>query len=163
LRQGGRELAIKIQYPGVRGNIGSDVDNVSSSLRMFGLLPKALDISPMLREAKRQLHEEADYERKGGYLNRFVALLAGSPDFLLPDLYSDLTGKDVLAMSYVEGVSLESLEAAPQAQRDRIVTVLIDLVLRELFEFRLMQTDPNLRTTNTTSRPNSLCFSVSEL
>lgn len=97
----------------------------------------------MLREAKRQLHEEADYEREGEYLNRFAALLAGSPDFLLPDLHSDLTGKDVLAMSYVEGVGLESLEAAPQAQRDRIVTVLIDLVLRELFEFRLMQTDPN--------------------
>ncbi len=139
----GRELAIKIQYPGVRGSIDSDVDNVSSLLRISGLLPRSLDISPLLREAKRQLHEEADYEREGGYLKRFAALLADSPDFVVPDLYSDLTGRDVLAMSYVEGVGLESLEAAPQAQRDRIVTLLIDLVMRELFEFRLMQTDPN--------------------
>ena len=139
----GRELAIKIQYPGVRGSIDSDVDNVSSLLRMSGLLPGALDISSLLKEAKRQLHEEADYEREGGYLNRFAALLADSPDFILPDLHSDLTGKNVLAMSYVEGVSLESLEAAPQALRDRIVSLLINLVLRELFEFMLMQTDPN--------------------
>ena len=139
----GRELAIKIQYPGVRGSIDSDVDNVASLLRISGLLPGALDISPMLRHAKQQLHEEADYEREGRHLKRFAALLAGNPDFLLPDLHSDLTGKDVLAMSYVEGASLESLEAAPQALRDRIVTLLIDLVLRELFEFNLMQTDPN--------------------
>jgi predicted unusual protein kinase regulating ubiquinone biosynthesis (AarF/ABC1/UbiB family) len=139
----GRELAIKIQYPGVRASIDSDVDNVASLLRMSGLLPGALDISPMLRQAKQQLHEEADYEREGRCLKRFAALLAGNPDFLLPDLHSDLTGKDVLAMSYVEGVSLESLEAAPQALRDRIATLLIDLVLRELFEFGLMQTDPN--------------------
>jgi predicted unusual protein kinase regulating ubiquinone biosynthesis (AarF/ABC1/UbiB family) len=139
----GRELAIKIQYPGVRGSIDSDVDNVSSLLRMSGLLPGALDISPMLRRAKQHLHEEADYERESSYLKRFGALLAGSPDFLLPEVHSDFTGKDVLAMSYVEGVSLESLEAAPQALRDRIATLLINLVLRELFEFSLMQTDPN--------------------
>ena len=139
----GRELAIKIQYPGVRGSVDSDVDNVASLLRMSGLLPKALDISPLLRQAKQQLHEEADYEREGRYLKRFVALLAGSPDFLLPDVHFDLTSKDVLAMSHVEGESLEFMEAAPQALRDRIVTLLINLVLRELFEFGLMQTDPN--------------------
>jgi predicted unusual protein kinase regulating ubiquinone biosynthesis (AarF/ABC1/UbiB family) len=137
----GRELAIKIQYPGVRGS--SDVDNVASLLRMSGLLPGASDISPMLQQAKQQLHEEADYEREGRYLKRFVALLAGSPEFLLPDVHSDLTGKDVLAKSYVEGASLESFEAAPQALRDRIATLLINLVLRELFGFGLMQTDPN--------------------
>ena len=139
----GRELAIKIQYPGVRQSIDSDVDNVSSLLRLSGVLPRTLDIAPLLKEAKRQLHEEADYERESGYLKRFADLLAGSADYILPDVYSDLTGKGVLAMSYVEGASLESLDGAPQAVRDRIVTLLIDLVLRELFEFRLMQTDPN--------------------
>jgi predicted unusual protein kinase regulating ubiquinone biosynthesis (AarF/ABC1/UbiB family) len=53
----GRDLAIKIQYPGVRRSIDSDVDNVASLLRMSGLLPKSLDVSPLLAEAKRQLHE----------------------------------------------------------------------------------------------------------
>ncbi|WP_295846674.1 AarF/ABC1/UbiB kinase family protein [Tardiphaga sp.] len=139
----GRELAIKIQYPGIRGSIDSDVDNVSSLLRMSGLLPAAMDIAPILKQAKLQLHEEADYQREGRNLRRFGELLADSPDYLLPGLHDDLTGRDVLAMSYVEGASLESMEAAPQAERDRIATLLIELVLRELFEFRLMQTDPN--------------------
>jgi predicted unusual protein kinase regulating ubiquinone biosynthesis (AarF/ABC1/UbiB family) len=139
----GRELAVKVQYPGVRSSIDSDVDNVASLLRVSCLLPGALDISPMLQQAKQQLHEEADYEREGRYLKRFVSLLDRSPDFMLPDVHPDFTGKDVLAMSYLEGASLESLEAASQAPRDRIVTLLINLLLRELFEFRLMQTDPN--------------------
>ena len=139
----GRDLAIKIQYPGVRRSIDSDVDNVSSLLRMSGLLPRGLDVAPLLREAKRQLHEEADYARESSYLARFGALLADSPDYIVPTMHPDLTGKSVLAMSYVDGVALESLTAAPQAERDRIATLLIELVLRELFEFRLMQTDPN--------------------
>ena len=49
----GRDLAIKIQYPGVRKSISSDVDNVASLLRLSGLLPKSLDIAPLLMEAKR--------------------------------------------------------------------------------------------------------------
>ena len=139
----GCELAIKVQYPGIRQSIDSDVDNVSSLLRMSGLLPKNLDISSLLREAKRQLREEADYEREGGNLKRFAQLLSGSADYIVPNLCPEFTRPSVLAMTYIEGVGLESLTAAPQDERDRIVSSLIDLVLRELFEFKLMQTDPN--------------------
>ena len=46
-------------------------------------------------------------------------------------------------MSYVEGVPIESLTDAPQAERDRIARLLFNLLFRELFEFRLVQTDPN--------------------
>ncbi|MDP5335471.1 MAG: AarF/UbiB family protein, partial [Paracoccaceae bacterium] len=52
----GRDLAIKVQYPGVRTSIDSDIDNVSTLLRLPGLLPREMDLAPMLREAKLQLH-----------------------------------------------------------------------------------------------------------
>ncbi len=139
----GRDLAIKVQYPGIRDSIDSDVDNIATLMRMSGVLPKTLDIVPMLVEAKRQLHEEADYEREGRYLARFGDLLATAPGVLVPTLHPDLTRPTVLAMSYLEGVPVESLIDAPQAERDRIMTLLVSLLLRELFEFRLMQTDPN--------------------
>ena len=139
----GEDVAIKVQYPGVRDSIDSDVNNVATLLRLSNLLPATLDIAPMLVEAKRQLHEEADYAREGLYLKRFAALLANSPDFAVPVFQPKLSGKDVLVMSYIDGVAIETLVSAPQAERDRIMTLLIDLVLRELFEFRLMQTDPN--------------------
>jgi len=139
----GRELAIKVQYPGVQGSIDSDVDNVATLLRVSGVLPKTLDIAPLLAEAKRQLHEEADYLREGGMLARYGELLAGSPQFVVPRLHADLTTPHVLAMDYVAGVPIESLETAPQEMRDRVMGHLIDLVLRELLDWGLMQTDPN--------------------
>lgn len=49
----GRDLAIKVQYPGVCRSIDSDVDNVAGLLRMAGLVPKGVSIGPMLAEAKR--------------------------------------------------------------------------------------------------------------
>jgi predicted unusual protein kinase regulating ubiquinone biosynthesis (AarF/ABC1/UbiB family) len=141
---GGRMLAIKVQYPGVRDSIDSDVDNMASLMRLPGLLPRGMDLAPLMAEAKRQLHGEADYLAEAQHLSRFRALLEGSPDFILPELEPDLCTAQVLAMSYVESAPLESLTTAPQATRDRVAFALIDLVLRELFEFGVMQTDPNL-------------------
>ena len=141
--QDGRDLAIKIQYPGVRKSITSDVNNVASLLRLSGLLPTKLDIAPLLLEAKRQLREEADYEAEGAHLQHFFELLADAPEFVVPVLHADFTTKSVLAMSFVSGVPVESMASAPQAERDRMLSLLVGLMFRELFEFGLMQTDPN--------------------
>lgn len=138
-----QELAIKIQYPGVRESINSDVDNVASLLRMTGLLPRTLDLAPLLRQAKTQLHDEADYLREGSYLQRYATLLADSPEFLVPELHADLTTPSVLAMSFVSGVAVETMVNAPQDERNRIVSLLMGLLFRELFEFQLIQTDSN--------------------
>jgi predicted unusual protein kinase regulating ubiquinone biosynthesis (AarF/ABC1/UbiB family) len=139
----GRDLAIKIQYPGVRESIDSDVDNVAGLLRLSGLMPKAMDIAPLLRDAKRQLHDEANYIREGNYLHRYGDLLADAPQYRLPGLHADLTTPSVLAMDYVGGVPIETLADSAQAERDRVMTLLFGLLLREVFEFRLVQTDPN--------------------
>ncbi len=139
----GRELAVKIQYPGIRKSIDSDVDNIAMLIKMSGLLPRDLDITSLLEQAKQQLHDEAQYQREGQYLNQFGKLLADKRDFKVPALYEDLTTPDILAMSYVAGHPIEALTIAPQATRDRVVGLLIQLLLLELFDFHLMQTDPN--------------------
>jgi predicted unusual protein kinase regulating ubiquinone biosynthesis (AarF/ABC1/UbiB family) len=139
----GQCLAIKVQYPGVRESISSDVDNVATLLRMSGMLPKGMDIGPLLQEAKRQLQDEADYMKETEHLRRFDQLLADSPDFLVPRSYAQFSTPNILVMSFVDGVAVESLEHAPQAERDRIVMLLFGLFLREVFEFQCVQTDPN--------------------
>ena len=139
----GRELAIKVQYPGVRDSIDADIDNVATLLRISGLLPKEIDLAPLLAEAKRQLHEEADYAREAAQMTRFGALLADAPGYVVPVVDDEFSTDQVLAMSFIEGVPIESIADAPQDTRDTVVTALITLVLRELFEFGLMQTDPN--------------------
>ncbi len=140
----GQHLAIKVQYPGVRASIDSDIDNMATLMRVPGLLPRGMEIGPLLAEAKRQLHAEADYVAEAQHLSRFAALLAGSDSFVLPELQADLCTPQVLAMSYMESAPLDSLVDAPQPERDRVAAALIDLVLRELFVFGAMQTDPNL-------------------
>ncbi|HVF93519.1 MAG TPA: AarF/ABC1/UbiB kinase family protein [Sphingomonas sp.] len=139
----GRTLAIKVQYPGVKQSIDADIDNVATLLRVSGVLPDGLDIAPLLAEAKRQLHEEADYLREGAMLTRYATLLDGSPDFVVPELHDELTTPNVLAMTFVEGVPVEALEDATQEVRDRVMHGLIALTLRELLDWGLMQTDPN--------------------
>ena len=139
----GRVIAVKVQYPGVADSIDADVDNVATLLRLSGLLPGALDIAPLLTEAKRQLHEEADYLREAEQMQRYGELLAGAAAFVVPTGLPELSGKRVLAMDFVPGEPIEALAGAPQAVRDQAMEALLGLVLREIFEFGFMQTDPN--------------------
>ena len=139
----GRDVAIKVQYPGVRESIDADIDNVATLLRVSGLLPSELDIATLLTEAKRQLADEANYLREGEQMSLFGTLLADDPTMLVPTLDREFTTERVLAMSFIDGQPIESLVTAPQATRDAAMTSLISLVLRELFEFGVMQTDPN--------------------
>lgn len=143
LTRDGRDLAVKVQYPGVRQSIDSDVDNVATLIKLTGLMPKTVDLSGFLADAKSQLHDEADYLREGAQLARFGELLAGDDGFLVPGFHKDLTTPDILAMDYVEGRPVESAAEASQETRDQVVTRLVTLFLREMFEFGVMQTDPN--------------------
>lgn len=139
----GRHLALKIQYPGIRESINSDVDNVATLLRISGLIPKSVDYQPLLEEAKRQLRQEADYLQEAAHMRHYQTLLADSPEFVLADVHDDFSTTNILAMSFMGGTPIESLAHAPQADRDRVVMLLMALLFREIFGFRLVQTDPN--------------------
>ena len=139
----GRDLAIKVQYPGVARSIDADVANVGTLMRLSGLMPKGFDPAPYLKAARTQLHEETDYLREGEFLTRFGARLAGSPDFDVPTYHDDWSTGAVLSMSFASGQPIETLAEADQDTRDRAATLLLQLTLRELFEFGEVQSDPN--------------------
>jgi predicted unusual protein kinase regulating ubiquinone biosynthesis (AarF/ABC1/UbiB family) len=141
----GRELALKVQYPGVAKSIESDVDNVAALLRVARVLPVEIDVSGIVAEAKTQLHREADYLAEAEHLRRYRALLADEPRLWVPRVHGDLTTRRVLAMDFARGRPIEDLAApeTPQARRDSAGEALQRLLFRELFEFRFVQTDPN--------------------
>ncbi|MCD9491516.1 AarF/ABC1/UbiB kinase family protein [Photobacterium phosphoreum] len=141
--QDGRQLALKIQYPGINKSIDSDVNNVTTLLNISGLIPKQLDISELLNEAKKQLHAEADYLLEAQYVKQYRQLLATDTRYLLPDIADDLTTKQILAMTFVGGVDIDKLVDQPQTVRDHVIELAFSLMFREVFEFRLVQTDPN--------------------
>ncbi len=139
----GRDVAIKVQYPGIARSIDSDVANVGRLIKLSGMLPPGLELEPFLDEARKQLHEEADYVTEAAHLQTFHGLLGGHDRFVLPGFVAELSSPRVLAMDFVASDPIEALEAAPQDARDRAAHDLIALTLRELFAFGWMQTDPN--------------------
>ena len=143
LLKDGRHLAIKVQYPGIRRSIDSDVDNVAALLRLFNLLPDEMDFQPLLEEAKRQLHVEADYTREAGALTEYSRHLQGDARFATPEVVESLTTPEVLAMSYMEGRPIEHLNDLAAQERNRVAAALLELAMREVFEWGLVQTDPN--------------------
>jgi predicted unusual protein kinase regulating ubiquinone biosynthesis (AarF/ABC1/UbiB family) len=145
-KHGGRELALKVQYPGVARSVDSDVDNLASLLRRLDFIPVQLDIAALTAEAKHQLKLETDYEGEARNLERYRRLVADMPDVVVPRVDRTLTTRHVLAMDWIEGEPLEALasEAVPQARRNAAGRTLYELMFRELFEFRFMQTDPNI-------------------
>ncbi|MBK5914020.1 ABC1 kinase family protein [Rhodocyclus purpureus] len=141
----GRTLAIKIQYPGVRDSIDSDIANVALLTRVPGLVPPGIDLAPILERARLQLHEETDYVAEAKALQAYRERLGDDSFLCVPALHADLSTPHILATDFAEGISIDQLAQAayPQALRDRIAGALARLAMRELFEFGLMQTDPN--------------------
>ena len=141
----GRDLALKIQYPGVAESVDADVDNLAAVLRLTRLLPSQLDLSGVFAEAKEQLRAEADYFGEAERLRRYRHHLVGASDLVVPAVYEDLTAGHILAMERLRGFPLEEVCGAEysQALRDRVGTALYRLLFRELFEFRFVQSDPN--------------------
>ena len=114
-------------------------------LRMANVLPVELDVKGIIAEAKRQLRQEADYTIEARYLRDYRELVKDEDRFVVPRVHDDFTTRHILAMDFVDGVPLETLgeEGVPQDERDRVGALLEELMFRELFEFRTMQTDPN--------------------
>ena len=141
-----RELALKVQFPGIARSVASDVDNMASLLRVGRIVPEGFDIRPLVAAVKHQLLRETDYLEEAAGLNRFRAALADDPHVLVPAAHLDLTTKRILAMDFITGVPLGDYAAsdAPQTRRDEIGIIVQRVVLRELFELGWMQSDPNL-------------------
>ena len=151
LKSNGARVAVKIQFPGVADSINSDLDNIAVLLAATKLLPKGLYLNKTIDNARTELAWECDYTREAECAEHYRHLLttatATSPSeesvFSVPRVYREASGKQVLTMEFMDGTAVTRIGSFTQAQRDRIGTQLLRLCLREITEFRFMQTDPN--------------------
>ncbi|XP_056336833.1 atypical kinase COQ8A, mitochondrial [Danio aesculapii] len=139
----GREVAMKIQYPGVAQSINSDVNNLMTVLSMSNALPEGLFPEHLIDVMRRELALECDYIREAKCARKFKELLKDHPFFYVPDVISELSSQHVLTTELVPGFPLDQAEALTQELKNEICKNILNLCLRELFEFRYMQTDPN--------------------
>lgn len=143
LKTTGQRVAVKIQFPGVASSIESDLSNLSLLLRTSALLPKGLYLQNTIAVMRRELEDECDYIREAAAGKKFAQLLAGDPFFVVPRVVDEATTGKVLTTEWMDGKPLSRVKNLSQETRDLIGTNILRLCLRELFQFRFMQTDPN--------------------
>ncbi|ROL42821.1 Atypical kinase COQ8A, mitochondrial [Anabarilius grahami] len=139
----GREVAMKIQYPGVAKSINSDVNNLMTVLSISNALPEGLFPEHLIEVMSRELALECDYVREAKCAKKFQELLKGHPYFYVPNVVDELSSQHVLTTELVSGFPLDKADDLPQELKNEICKQILILCLRELFEFRYMQTDPN--------------------
>ncbi|KAJ7430138.1 ABC1-domain-containing protein [Mycena galericulata] len=139
-------VAVKVQFPNIANSIASDIGYISLLLTAGRLLPKGLFLERTMQVMKEELADECDYAREAGFLRTFADAdhLGGDARFKVPWVWDGSTER-VLVMERVEGTSVgeATLSRLDQPDRDYIAALIIELCLKELFHFRLMQTDPN--------------------
>lgn len=141
----GRRLAMKVQFPGVARSIDSDVDNLGSLIQTARLVPPGFELAPLLEEVKRQLRQETDYLEERRFLDAYRDKISDMSDVTVPGSHADLTTARVLAMDLIDAPPLCRVweQDTDQKTRDYLGRLAQTVVFRELFQFGLMQTDPN--------------------
>ncbi|MCV2419390.1 ABC1 kinase family protein [Paucibacter sp. DJ2R-2] len=144
----GRELAVKLQYPGMAASIHSDMRLLRLLLSTLGpsqALPRAAVLDSLLNDIEATLAEELDYLHEAEQLHWFGEQLAAQPALRLPQPVAALSSRRVLTMERLPGLHLkEWLATGPsQAERDRYGQLLFDLFLRSVFELQRLQADPH--------------------
>ncbi|KAG5857239.1 atypical kinase COQ8A, mitochondrial-like [Anguilla rostrata] len=139
----GREVAMKIQYPGVAQSIDSDVNNLMTVLSMSNALPDGLFPEHLIEVMSRELALECDYVREAKCAKKFKELMKDHPFFYVPDVIDELSSQHVFTTELVPGFPLDKADSLSQDLKNEICENILILCLRELFEFRYMQTDPN--------------------
>jgi len=144
LASNGNAVAVKVQYPGVRNSIDSDLNNLALLLTASRLLPRGLFLDKTIDNARTELAWECDYEREAQACIRFKELLKEENDiFTVPAIYTEASGPGVLTAEFLTGTAVTKMKDLSQADRDWVGTQILRLCLRELMEWRFMQTDPN--------------------
>lgn len=140
----GEEVVVKVQYPGVKDSIDSDLNNLLMFLTASRLLPRGLFLDKTVANARTELKWECDYVREANALKKYESLVKNDPVFTVPHVFSDLSTDNIITMTKMQGIEITKLpKNTPQSTRDFICENIMRLCLQEIAEFRYMQTDPN--------------------
>lgn len=142
----GREVVVKVQYPGVDDAVDSDLTQLKMALRAGGLvrMPRAA-LDSLFEEIRVRMEEELDYTLEAENVRQFRDLYAERSDVVVPDVVGERSAKHVLTLTYEPGDGLDELDDAgyPPDVRNAIGMTLFELVAEQLFVHHLMHADPN--------------------
>jgi hypothetical protein len=138
----GREVAVKIQYPGAGPALLGDLNQIARLGRMFGGLVPGLDIKPLLAELKARVAEELDYDLEAESQRGFAAAFDGDPDIYVPRVVHQ--GGTVIVTEWIDGTPLSKIIAeGDQASRDRAGLLYLRFLLSGPARAGMLHADPH--------------------
>lgn len=141
----GEEVVLKIQYPGVAEAIDSDLALFKRLLKVSNMVPQTRALDTWFEEIRDLLHHEVDYDAEANTTERFYERLIDDPRYIVPKVNRQYSSKRLLCMTYEPGVSVtsEALQLLPHERQNAIGQAAIEIMMREIFVWGEMQTDPN--------------------
>jgi predicted unusual protein kinase regulating ubiquinone biosynthesis (AarF/ABC1/UbiB family) len=142
-RVDGRQVAVKIQYPGVDQAITSDLDNTALLTQILGVVFKGLDTGPFIEELKLRVGEELDYHLEAKRQRHFADMFRDHPAIVVPAVHDDLSTGKVLVTDLSAGQRFDTAQGWTQAERDLVGEVVYRFVFRSFNRFHIFNGDPH--------------------
>jgi predicted unusual protein kinase regulating ubiquinone biosynthesis (AarF/ABC1/UbiB family) len=139
----GRDVAVKVQYPGVAGAVRADLQNLDMIMRLLKRMTPGLDVKAITGEIRERIVEELDYELEAQNQRSLARIFVGHPFIVVPEVVSSLSRERVLVSEFVSGVGFEEIKDRPQAERDRIGEIVFRFFLGCLYRHRQFSGDPH--------------------
>jgi aarF domain-containing kinase len=143
-RLNGKNVVIKIQYPGVADSIPSDLKLLEMLIKNLSMIQgKSVDLKPFFKEIEEVLKKETDYELEVQMHQRYRLAFSES-NYIVPEVFPEHSTNKVITMERIYGKSFnEWLSGSFLGDRQKMAHQLMNLYLEEFFKFGLVQTDPN--------------------
>jgi predicted unusual protein kinase regulating ubiquinone biosynthesis (AarF/ABC1/UbiB family) len=139
----GREVAVKVQYPGVAAAVRADMQNLGLILRLAKRIAPGLDVRAVGAEIRDRIEEELDYELEASNQRSLARLFRGHPFIVVPAVIASLSRERVLVSEFVRGTGFEELKTYPQQERDRIGEILFRFYFGCLYRHGQFSGDPH--------------------
>lgn len=138
----GRDVAVKVQYPGAAKALTSDLNQMVRMGRLFGTIVPGLDMKPLLKELRERVLEELDYLTESESQRAFAVAFEGDDDFIIPHVLA--AAPQVLVSEWVEGRPLAAVIAeGTEAERDHAGLLYQRFLLSSPQRAGLLHADPH--------------------
>jgi predicted unusual protein kinase regulating ubiquinone biosynthesis (AarF/ABC1/UbiB family) len=141
--QDGRDVAVKVQYPGVAAAVRADMQNLGLILRLAKRIAPGMDPQAIGREISERIEEELDYELEAQNQRTLARIFRNHPFIVVPPVVTSLSRERVMVSEYVEGTGFEDLKTYSQEDRDRIGEILFRFYFGCLYRHGQFSGDPH--------------------
>ena len=143
-KKNGKDLAVKIQYPGVADSIKSDLSLVKPiAIKMFNI--KGKDSDKYFKEVEDKLTEETDYSLEIKQSQEIAKACAHIPNILFPTYYKEYSSNRILTMDYMQGQHLSEFAKhnTDQGKSNRLGQALWDFYMHQIHNLKKVHADPH--------------------